>query len=257
MVLIVVAGIGLVVYSRNELLYPAIVGPTATDNWQVAFAVDLCGTVQADLPANPNLTSVGIRTFGNGLIDVDPGAVSTGAAAYEGKNATLGKFASSYPGFTLTSTSIRLPGKSSRTWKDGDACASSAGPLHGAGKLEVETWSSPSAAGVLVTGDPTALHLDNGEMITVAFVPAGAVIPEPPSKGALLQALGAASSSSSGTTTPTSSSTATKSTATKSTATKSTATKSTAKGATTKSVLPTVSSVAGGTSAHAPAKKTS
>ena len=80
MVVIVVAGIGLVVYSRNELLHPAVVGPTATDNWQVAFAADICGTVQGDLPANSNLTSVGIRTFGNGLIDVDPGVVTTNPA---------------------------------------------------------------------------------------------------------------------------------------------------------------------------------
>jgi len=236
MVLIVVAGIGLIVYSRNELLYPVTVGPTATDNWQVAFAVDLCGTVQGDLPANSNLTSVGIRTFGNGLIDVDPGAVSTNAAAFEGKNATLGKFASSYPGFTLTSTSIRLPGKSSRTWKDGDACTTAAGPLHGAGKLEVETWSSPSARGVLVTGDPTSVHLDNGEMITVAFVPAGAVVPEPPSKSALLQALGSASTSG----TAKSSSTPSKAPST---------------GASGKSVLPSVSGASRATSAHAAAKK--
>ncbi|MHB1597392.1 MAG: hypothetical protein ACYCXY_00595 [Acidimicrobiales bacterium] len=230
MVVIVVAGMGLVVYSRNELLHPAVVGPTATDNWQVAFAVDICGTVQGDLPANSNLTSVGIRTFGNGLIDVDPGVVTTNAAAYEGANATLGKFASSYPGFTLTPTSIHLPGKGARTWKNGDACTAAAGPLRGAGTLEVETWSSPRATGTLVTGDPTKVHLDNGEMITVAFLPKGASIPEPASKTALLQALGtAAASSSSATksTLPASSTTPSSSTKTSSTKTSSTKTSST------------------------------
>ena len=224
MVVIVVAGIGLVVYSRNELLHPAVVGPTATDNWQVAFAVDICGTVQGDLPANSNLTSVGIRTFGNGLIDVDPGVVTTNPAAYEGANATLGKFASSYPGFTLTSTSIHLPVKGARTWKNGDACTAAAGPLHGAGTLQVETWSSPRATGNLFVGDPTKVHLDNGEMITVAFLPKGASIPEPASRTALLQALGTAvpsSSSATKSTLPASSTAPTSSTKTSSTKTSS------------------------------------
>lgn len=193
MALIVVAGISLVVYSRNERLYPAKVGPTAADNWQVALALDICGKVEPALAANTNLTTVGIRTFGNGLIDVDPGAVSTGASAYEGANATLGKFASSYPSFTLTDTSIKLPGKGAKTWTDGDRCS---GPLAGTGTLQAKVWSSPTAQGQLVTGGLTKLHLENGQMITVAFVPKGAAIPEPPSRTALLQALGTSSTTS-------------------------------------------------------------
>ncbi|MCU1493017.1 MAG: hypothetical protein JWO62_781 [Acidimicrobiaceae bacterium] len=196
MVVIIVAGIGLAAYSRNERLHPATIGPTASDNWQVALAIDICGTLQANLPANSNLTSVGIRTFGNGLINVDPGAVTTGASAYEGVHATLGKFASSYPSFTLTSTSIKLPTKSSKTWANGESCT---GPLKGAGTLEAKVWSSPTATGHIVTGDLTKLHLSNGEMITVAFVPKGASIPEPPSRSALLAALGTGSSSSTST----------------------------------------------------------
>ena len=195
-VVIVVGGVGLVAYSRYERLHPVTVGPTASDNWQAAFAVDICGTVAKALPANPNLSTVGIRTFGNGLINIDPAAAST-PSAFEGHNATLGKFASSYPGFTLTSTTIQLPGKGERLWKDGDRCTSSAGPLRGPAKLQVKVWSSPSSNGRLLGSDPTKLHLDNGQMITVAFVPTGSAIPEPPSRSALLQALGASSSSGS------------------------------------------------------------
>ncbi len=215
-VLIVVAGVGLVAYSRYERLHPVIVGPTASDNWQAAFSADICGTVAKALPANPNLGSVGIRTFGNGLIDINPGAAST-PSAFEGRNATLGKFASSYPGFTLTPTSIQLPGKGQRLWKDGDRCTSSAGPLDGPAKLVVKVWSSPSSPGRLFGGDPTKLHLENGQMITVAFVPAGSAIPEPPSRTALLQALGLSSSTSASSTSSTSPATSSTTPATSST----------------------------------------
>lgn len=200
-VLIVAAGVSLVVYSRNEKLNPAVVGPTATDNWQSALAVDLCGVVQPELAANPNLSSVGIRTFGNGLINTDPGAVSSGASAYEGANATLGKFASSYPGFKLTDTSITLPGKGAKTYRDGDRCTAANGSPAGAGTLVAKVWSSPTATPQLVTGSVTGIHLGNGEMITLAFVPTGASIPVPASKGALLQALGTSSGPSSTTAT--------------------------------------------------------
>jgi len=196
MLAVVAVGISLVVYSRNERLHPAIVGPTATDNWQSALAVDICGVVQPNLAANPNLTAVGIRTFGNGLVDADPGAVATGSAAYEGANATLGKFASSYPGFTLTDSRLTLPVKGAKTYSNGDRCAAAAGSKAGAGTLVAKVWASPTSAGRLITSGITKIHLANGEMITVAFVPAGASIPVPSSRSALLQALGTAPVSS-------------------------------------------------------------
>ncbi len=202
MLAIVVVGVSLVVYSRNERLHPAVVGPTATDNWQSALAIDLCGTIQPNLPASPNLTSVGIRTFGNGLINSDPGAVTTGSAAYEGANATLGKFASSYPGFKLTDTSVTLPGKGAKTYKNGDRCPATSGTAAGPGNLVAKVWSSPTATGQLVTSNLTKIHLDDGEMITLAFVPSGAPIPVPSSRAALQQALGTASSTTTTTAAP-------------------------------------------------------
>lgn len=246
MVVIVIVGVGLVGYSRNERLHPTTIGPTATDNWQAALGVDICGTIQPSLAANTNLTSVAIRTFGEGVINIDPAAVSTGKAAYEGANATLGKFASSYPGFKLTSTSITLPSSTStsstttttststtttvpaaksssttsttstttapkaaaKTWTNGDACTSTAGKLKGTGTLEAKVWSSPTSVGKLVTSNVTKIHLSNGEMIMIAFVPKGASIPEPPSRGALLAALGSVTTSTT-TTVPAASTTTT------------------------------------------------
>ena len=112
MIAIVVVGVGLIAYSRNEALHPAAakVGPSLTDNWQAALGIDICGTIKPNLPVSTNLASTGIRTFGNGLIDAAPD-VSSSPAKFEGAKATLGLFAKNYAGFTLTATESRLPGQ--------------------------------------------------------------------------------------------------------------------------------------------------
>jgi hypothetical protein len=180
-------GVFLIVYSRNEYLHPyhaPAVPPTASDHWYAALGIDLCGKMQPNLPANPDFSSVGIRTAGDGVILVAPGAVSN-SSSYTGKHDTLGTFASSYTGMTLTSTSLQLPGKA--LLKDGDRCTAKLGPLSGAARLAVETWSSPHAkTGTVYRGDPTKLKLLNGMMVTLGFVPPGTRLPEPPSKSALL-----------------------------------------------------------------------
>jgi hypothetical protein len=192
---IVVVGASLVVYSRYEHIHlkakttaTKAIGPTVSDHWQMAYAIDICGKVQPALPANTNLGSVGIRTFGTGLIDIDPRFSSTAAdqAKYEGAKATLGLFASSYP-FTLTADSIKLPGAKSTLWTSGVDCPGKNSPV---GHLEAKVWSSPTATGKLLSTSIPDLHLTNGAMVTIAFVPSGSVIPEPPSKPALITALG-------------------------------------------------------------------
>lgn len=205
--LICVVGTGLTLYSRNERLHPvrpssSTLGPTASDNWHLAFAIDICGTLKANLPANPNLASTAIRTYGDGLISVAPGAVSN-PAAYEGAKATLGLFAQKYP-FTLTATSVRYPASGEKTWSNGDACPKSATTPAGPGTLQAELWTSPTAPGTRVLANPAAIHLTNGAMLTLAFVPAGAPIPEPSSKATLLQTLGGATVSPPSSTTPSS-----------------------------------------------------
>jgi hypothetical protein len=204
MIAIVVVGVGLIVYSRNEVLHPPVStanAPTASDHWYIAFGIDICGTVQKNLATNTNLTSTGIRTFGEGLIDVDPGAVSS-ASAFEGAKATLGNFATHYPGLTLTSSALTLPGKPVTTWTDGEACK---GPLTGTGRLVAKVWSSATAKPKTIRSDIPGIRLENGQMIMLAFVPSSASIPAPPSKSLLVSTLkGIATTSpiSSSTTTP-------------------------------------------------------
>ena len=173
MSVIVVVGVALVVYSRQERLHPASASadktpPTLTANWTEGISFDLCGTVQPSLPASPSSTNIGIKTSGNGVINLAPLT-----SADTGHHATLGRFALHYPGLTLTDSSIKLPG--GKLYKNGDSCGTRPGVL------QVKTWSNPTAQnGTLFTGSAPTLLLADGQLITVAFVPRGADIPKPP-----------------------------------------------------------------------------
>ena len=185
---IVVAGISLVVVSRNDRIHTKTAAaktesPGKSANWNVALAFDICGTIQPNLAPSTNLSTVGIRTFGNGLINITP-AVASKPAEYEGVNAALSTFIENYAGLNISETTLRL-GKDAKLWTNGDACT---GPLTGKGEVQFKVWSSPKAKPKLVSPNPTLVHLNNDEMITVAFVPKGASIPAPPSKSELASA---------------------------------------------------------------------
>src|SRR5579863_4586718 len=192
MAVVVVGGLGLIAYSRYEVQHPASagIGPSASDTWYAALGIDICGKLEPNLPASANLSTTGLRTFGDGLIEAAP-SVSSSPSAFEGAHATLGLFATNYSGFTLTSTEIEYPGKHQSLWKDGGSCT---GKLKGKASLVAKVWASPTARTASVVTDPTKIHIDNGEMITVAFVPSGAPIPQPRSKSTLVQTISGKSS---------------------------------------------------------------
>jgi hypothetical protein len=191
MTVIVVGGVGLIAYSRYQVQHAAsAIGPSLDDNWQAALGIDICGTIKPDLPESTNVSTVGLRTFGSGLIDAAPD-VSSSPQDFEGAKATLGLFAKDYKGFTLTSTEIGYPGKHEKIYKNGDTCT---GKLKGKSTLVARVWSSPTSRTSSLVSDPTKIHIANGEMITVAFVPSGSTIPAPSSKGALETAIGVSSS---------------------------------------------------------------
>ncbi|HXZ82430.1 MAG TPA: hypothetical protein VED84_01610 [Acidimicrobiales bacterium] len=196
MLVIVALGCVLVVYSRNEALRTtSSEGPTASDNWYAGLAVDICGKIEPNLPASTNFGSTGLRTYGDGLINASPGALTSGASAYEGSKATLGLFAKKYSGFTLTATKLHYPGKGQRTWKNGDRCV---GVAKGKGRLSAAVWTSSTATTPTIVADPAKIHISNGEMITVAFLPPGTAVPAPPAatRATLVEALTGSSGSS-------------------------------------------------------------
>ncbi len=104
--------------------------------WYQGYAVEACGKLLAYVPTNKD--PYGITTKEAGIITISP---TVKAAA--GKNATLGKFASSI-GMTLNAAQLQLPG--GHLYQDGQTCEGKPGHVY------VMTWSSPqepAADGVL------------------------------------------------------------------------------------------------------------
>jgi hypothetical protein len=202
LVLIVLLGVALIVYSRYERQHPAAsTQPAVGAHWFVALAVDVCGNVQPSLPTNPNeaTTAPGLHTAGDGVIEIDPARQSDA-----GDNATLGRFVQEYPGMALSPTSVRLPGTS--THRNGETCPSGTPDAGRRATLQVKVWPSfapPGSTHPFVPSDPTTLKLEDGQLVTIAFVPAGAQIPKPP-QAVITTMLQDRASAGSGTTTTTS-----------------------------------------------------
>jgi hypothetical protein len=179
LVLIVLLGVALIVYSRYERQHPSAGSqPAIGAHWYAASAYDVCGTIEPNLPANPNEASAapGIHTAGDGVIQINPSK-----PADAGANATLGRFVQLYPGLALSPTALRLPGRP--TYHNGDACPSGTPDSGRKGLVQVKVWPSfapPGSNNPSEPSDPTTLKLANGQLITVAFVPSGASIPKPP-----------------------------------------------------------------------------
>lgn len=191
LIAIVVVGIGLVWFSRYEAENGTVANstpPTTKQTWLTGYSIDICGTRQPNLPTNANLYTAGtsvktsagkpvvsgtvelsLYTEGDGIIHIHPLA-----RADAGDNATLGLFVKEYPGLTLDQTELRYPG--GKLYTNGDKCGTKRGTV------EVELWKNllQSATGALVPGNPDNLKLDNDQLITIAFLPAGQTVPRPP-----------------------------------------------------------------------------
>jgi hypothetical protein len=222
--LIVLLGIVFVVYSRYEDQNPVAATPPAIGtHWYDSLAIDVCGDVQPELGTNPNsVSNPGIHTDGDGVIRIEP---TTSADA--GNNATLARFVADYPKFALTSASLTIPGEKVRS--NGDKCPKETPDAGKAAKVEIKVWPSSQAPGV----NPT------GQLITIAFVPAGASIPKPSATTitTMLQAISQAGSTTTSVTAPLSVTTTTAPSAATSTTAPSAATSTT--------VAPTTSTTGG------------
>ncbi len=254
--LICVLGVALVWYSRYERLHPSSAGqPAIGTSWYSAFAVDICGTVEPNLPSNPGVKGAGpgLTTAGDGVIHIAPHTASEAGA-----NATLGRFASDYRGMVLTSTQLRYPGRRSagvtvdRTFSLGERCPKGTKYAGRKGQVEVDLWTTPTATKPVVVSDPPALRLGDEQELTIAFLPKGVAVPRPPGTAVTAMLQDASAQGSSGSTPPTSS-TPTSSTPTSSTPTSSTPTSSTPTSSTPTSSTPTSSTPAGSGTAGASA----
>lgn len=220
LVLIVIVGVALIVYSRYERQHPSAgTQPAIGTTWYASLAFDICGVVEPNLGANPNEASAapGLHTIGDGVIQISPAK-----AADAGNNATLGRFVHTYPGLGLSPTSVLLPGKTTR--HSGQACPAGTPDAGRKAQVTTKVWPSFTSSNPFVPSDPTTLKLASGQLITVAFLPAGSAIPKPPPSVVQTMLTDISGSSSSSTTIPAVPTTTTPTSTTTSTPTSTTST---------------------------------
>ena len=240
---IVIVGLLLVGFSRYQRTHPnssSAGAPTTSDTWHVALGIDICGTMEPNLPADPSSTN-GFTTDGTGVITVAPKNNSE-----SGGNAVLGKFVSEYKGLVLTSTTLQYPGKALLT--NGDKCATGTPQAGKQAFVTVKTWPNfESKTGTEVSGIPTQLKFANGQMITMAFVSANANVPKPPASTITSLITAASGASTTTTTAPSTSTTAPATSTTTPTSTTAPTATTAPKTTTTPSTTPTSTTAKSGT----------
>jgi hypothetical protein len=167
--------IGLSRYQRTHKTNSSVGPPTTSQVWHAALGVDICGTMQPNLPASTNTKKTGLTADGNGVVTIAPKN-----SLESGGNATLGKFVSGYKGLELTSSSLQYPGKPIEN--NGNVCAKGTPDAGKPGVVIVVSWPNfeSKGKGTETSGDPQTLKFANAQLITMAFVPATAAIPKPP-----------------------------------------------------------------------------
>jgi hypothetical protein len=170
-ILVILLGVAGVYSSRNHRLSTiSASGRTAPprvgqDHWHVAYGIDICGKFQPAITDQVDPT--GIHTHGDSVIHVHPYV-----DASAGKNATLGKFADAVK-MTLNAGELKVPGGTD--YRDGDKCNGKPG------RVEVQIFTTAAdKVGTLATVDPRNVPLINNQLLTIAFLPKGDPIPQPP-----------------------------------------------------------------------------
>lgn len=177
MALVVVLGTAGIVYSRDQR-QPDTSAPVAQgagrpgDHWHAAIGFNVCGTFAPDMPQGQD--PLGIHTHGDGIVHTHPFS-----ARSAGKNAVLGVFIDTIEGLKVSSDRIDLPGQDPR--RNGMECDGRRAVVR------TKIWSSrsPTDEGEVYNGDPADIRLRDNQLITIAFLPADAEIPKPPSESVL------------------------------------------------------------------------
>ena len=191
-VLIGLASVAVAKYHYNQS--PSTTPPTVGTTWHAAISFDVCGTTQPALTASSASSTTGLTTTGNGVLLIAPKKESEAGA-----NATVGKFASEYPGLILTNTTLKYPATKVPEYKNGQKCAAGTPDAGKVGEVQARSWivTTQTKHNQLVetngvsTSKPADQRLLNRQLITVGFVPAGTTLPKPPGSTitALLQVL--------------------------------------------------------------------
>ncbi len=195
--LIVVLGVVGTVASRQQrttkINGQGNTAPAVGTTWNEAFAVYECGKFIPNIKTNKD--PYGLSTSGDGIIHIHPFVKSAA-----GKNATLGKFASSIE-MKLNAGELQTPG--GKLYLDGDKCGGKASHVY----VKQFAYAGDNT-GVLSKQDPRNIKLQDQALLTIAFGPASdrqSIPPPPGDVQAALKKLAASStpSTTQPTTTPT------------------------------------------------------
>jgi hypothetical protein len=172
MAAVVVLGTAGIVYSRDQRQPDntrpfAAAGQRPADHWHAAIGYYICGSFVPNLPEGDD--PLGIHGHGDNVVHIHPFGSSSA-----GKRATL-KIYFDTVGADISDDKIELPGQDTK--RNGDRCED------GEGRIQTKVWDTraPTDQGRLVEGDPSSLRPQDGQLITIAFVPEGTEIPKPPS----------------------------------------------------------------------------
>lgn len=166
---VVLIGVVTIAFSRSQRVHQLAhrTHPYGHDHWHAAYAIDICGQVQPNLPQPQDL--IGLHTHTDGLIHVEPFVTSNPQDA--GHSATLARFAQGEPGFKLTSSELRYPG--GKTYHNGDKCGAKKG------LVQIKVWPKAKETAAEFFSDPKDVRIKDGQGITIAFLPAGAEMSKP------------------------------------------------------------------------------
>ena len=176
--LVVVLGLVLVVVSRDASTgntEPPLLG----DHWHAAYGVYACDTFLPPLEDAPDAAHH-LHTHVDGLIHIHPSSSSrTGADA---------KLSNFEVGWDLSSEAIEL--RDGITLTNGDDCNGEPGVVQVASwdPVSFDQFGRPlewSTTPVVFDGDPGEFRPQDDQLVTIAFAPEGAEIPQPPSRGGL------------------------------------------------------------------------
>jgi hypothetical protein len=144
--------------------------PALGDHWHAALGIDVCGSFAENPPSFEQRGGTderaGVHSHGDGLIHIHPYADDE-----TGDGATVGRFFE-YGGWGLGSEGFAI--WDGTQLANGDAC-----PDGRTGRLR---WV---VNGEERNGNPADYEPEDGDVITIAFVPDGDQIPEPPSVASL------------------------------------------------------------------------
>jgi hypothetical protein len=144
--------------------------PGLNDHWHTAYAINICGSLQPNLPQPSRL--LGMHTHNDGLIHAEP--YVTGSILDRGDNANVARFVESEPSFKLTSSEIQMPG--GQAYKNGDKCDGK-----DPGRIIFRQWENAASDEFKDYTNPKDVKITDGGAVTIAFVPEGAEIAKPTS----------------------------------------------------------------------------